>query len=74
MGLPGLHVLKVDARVANHRVGHRYDLTLIGRIGEDLLIAGHRGVETHLPGCRSLRAKSVAAEHRTVFEGENRVH
>ena len=41
MGLPGLHVLKVDARIANHRVGHRHDLTLVGRIGEDLLIAGH---------------------------------
>ena len=74
MSLIRLHVLKVDARVANHRVGHRHDLPLVGGIGQDFLIAGHRGVETHLPGCRSLRSKSVATEHRTVFKGENRVH
>jgi len=74
MGLPGFHVLEIDPRVADHRVGHRHDLPLVGRIGQDLLIAGHGGVEAHLPGSRSLRAKSVAAEHRTVFEGENRVH
>ena len=41
-------VLGVDAVVADERVGHRDDLALVGRVGEDLLVAGHAGVEDDL--------------------------
>ena len=43
--LAALDVLPVDAVVADQRVGHRDDLPLVGRIGQDLLVAGHRRVE-----------------------------
>ena len=43
-----LDVLAVDAVVPDQRVGHRHDLPLVGRIGEDLLVPGHRGVEDDL--------------------------
>ena len=60
---PRLDVLRVHAVVADERVGHRHDLALVGRVGENLLIPGHRGVETHLATGRRLRAKTRAVEH-----------
>ena len=47
-----LVVERVHAVVADLRRGHRDDLSAIRGIGEDLLVAGHRGVETRLAdGC-----------------------
>ena len=43
-----LGVLGVDAGVADVRIGQRDDLPAVRGIGEDFLIAGHRGVEHHL--------------------------
>ena len=40
-----LHILRVGAVVADERVGHGYELPGVGRIGENLLIAGHGRVE-----------------------------
>ena len=48
MRLAALHVLVVDAVVADLGVGHRDDLAAVAGIGEDFLIAGHGGVETDL--------------------------
>jgi len=46
-----LHVLGVDAGVADLGVGHGDHLPLVGGVGEDFLVAGHGGVEHHLAGC-----------------------
>src|SRR5690606_34931412 len=43
-----LDVLRVGADVADVREGEGDDLRGIGRVGQDLLVAGHRGVEAHL--------------------------
>ena len=63
-------VLRVDAGVADVRIGQRDDLAAVGGIGEDLLVAGHRGVEHDLadrqPGC----ADGAAPKHRPVGEDE----
>ena len=67
-----LHVLAIDAVVADQRIGHGDDLTLVAGIGEDLLIAGHRGVEDDFALGGSGSAKGAAGENGAVFEGEFR--
>ena len=64
-------VLGVDAVVADLRVGHGDDLAAVGGIGEDLLIAGHRGVETDFPGGGSGGSERGSFETASVFKGEN---
>ena len=60
----GLDVFFVGADIADMREGEGDDLPGIGRVGEDLLIAGHGGVEADLAdrvaggaAARSLRAR-----------------
>ena len=60
----GLDVVLVGADIADMREGEGDDLPGIGRIGEDLLVAGHGGVEADLAHrvaggaeARSLRAR-----------------
>ena len=67
-----LGVLGVDADVADVRIGERDDLAGVRRIGEDLLVAGHRGVEHDLADGLAERADRAAAEHRAVGEREDR--
>ena len=43
----GFQVLKVDPIIAHEGIGHGDDLAFVGRVGEDLLITGHGGVEHH---------------------------
>ncbi len=74
MGLPRLHVDAVDPVIPDVRVGHRHDLPLVGRVGEDFLVAGHRGVEADLAARGSAGAEGLAVEYRPVFEGKNGAH
>ena len=53
------HVFTVEAVVANLRIGHRYQLTRIGRIGQNLFIAGHAGVEYYFALAVYRRADTV---------------
>ena len=55
---------RIDAVVADERVGHRDDLPLVGRIGEDLLVAGHRGVEDDLARGLAAGAEGLARGRR----------
>ena len=64
--LAGLVVVKVDAVVADERVGHGNDLTVVGRVGQDLLIAGHAGVEYDLTDALSFVADCGALEQGAV--------
>ena len=59
-----LLVLGVHAGVADVRVGQRDDLPAVGGIGEDLLVAGHGGVEHHLARRWRRRRRSTARERR----------
>ena len=69
-----LDVLGVDADVADVRIGERDDLPGVRRIGEDLLVAGHRGVEHDLADRRAGGADRAAAKHRAVGERERGRH
>ena len=69
---PRLGVLGVDADVADVRIGQRDDLPGVGRIGQDLLVAGHRGVEHDLAGGVARRADRAAAEDRAVGQARGR--
>ena len=67
-----LDVLAVHADVADLRVRHRHELPLVRRVGQDLLVPGHAGVEDELAHGLGLRAEGAAAKHRTVGQGEQR--
>src|SRR3546814_3582703 len=67
-GLRGLVVQWSAAGIAHVRIGQRDDLPRIRRIGEDLLVAGHGGVEHHLADRQAGRAHGNSLEHGAVFE------
>ena len=60
------HVIGVRADIADVRKRESHDLRRVGRIGHDLLIAGHRGVETHLTHRRALGPESAPINHGAV--------
>ena len=62
----GLDVLLVGADIADVGKGESDDLPGIGRIGEDLLVAGHGGVEADFADGVAGRAEADAFEHGTV--------
>ena len=64
----GLDVFLVGADIADVREREGDDLSRIGRVGEDLLVAGHRGVEAHLADRVAGRAEAEAFEHGAVGE------
>ena len=65
-----LDVFVVGADIADMREGEGDDLAGVGGIGEDLLVAGHRGVEADLAGRVADRADAVAFEARAVVEDQ----
>src|SRR3546814_17106905 len=67
-GLRGLVVQWSAAGIAHVRIGQRDDLPRIRRIGEDLLVPGHGGVEHHLADRQAGRAHGISLEHGAVFE------
>jgi hypothetical protein len=62
----GLDVLLIGADVADMREGEGDDLPRIGGIGQDLLIAGHRGVEADLANGFACRTEAETFEHGAV--------
>src|SRR5579862_2353737 len=62
----GFGVLAIDADVADLRIGHAHDLPLVGRIGENFLVAGHRRVEDDLADRLANRAESVTAKSAPI--------
>ena len=67
------HVDRSDAVVVDERVGQGDNLSAVGRIGADLLVAGHAGVEAKLSSRVVARTKRTAKEDLTVFQGEQGV-
>src|SRR5262249_24506137 len=72
MGLLALDVLRIHPIVTNQRGSHRNDLAFVGRIGQDLLVARHAGVEDNFAKSLPLCAEGLAAEYRSVLECEFR--
>src|SRR3972149_6568539 len=60
------------ARRVGEGVGHADDLSLVGGIRQDLLIAGHAGVEDHLADALALRAEGCSLEDRPVRQRQDR--
>lgn len=46
---PGLHIFRIDARVADERPGHAHHLAGVGRICQHFLVAGHGGIKNDFP-------------------------
>jgi hypothetical protein len=67
-----LGVLVGDAVVADERVRHDHDLSRVRRIGEDLVVPGHRRVEHEISARLARRAGGEALEHEAVLEGQPR--
>ena len=63
-------VFAVDPGVADMRIGQRNDLTAIGRVGQDFLVAGHSGVEYHLAHRAATRADAETVKYCPVCERE----
>src|SRR5947209_20139076 len=66
----GLNVLFVGPDIADVWKGERDDLASIGRVREDFLIAGHRGVKAHFAHRVTRGAEPKSFEHRSVCEHE----
>ncbi|MGY2938896.1 hypothetical protein ACVWZ6_008498 [Bradyrhizobium sp. GM6.1] len=67
-----LDVVVVSADIADMREGEGDELAGIRGIGEDLLIAGHRGVEADLADGLAFGAEAKAFEHRAVGKHQQR--
>src|SRR5690606_6490094 len=59
---------RCDTIIANVRIGGYHDLTIIGRISKDLLIARGTGVKTDFAGCRANFPGSLAMVNRSVSQ------
>jgi hypothetical protein len=67
----GLLVLAVHAGVADVRIGQRDDLPRVGRVGQDLLVTRHRGIEHHFASALAEGSDRHTTEHTAVFKREN---
>ena len=61
-------VVLVDAVIAHERIGEHDDLPRVARVGENLLITGHAGVENDLAEGRSDGSERAAFVDRAVAE------
>jgi hypothetical protein len=69
----GLDVLVIGADIADMGEGEGDDLAGIGGVGQDLLVAGHGGVEADLAGGVTDGADAAALEARAVREDQRAV-
>ena len=65
-----LVVARRDAVVADERAGHDHALARVRGIGQDLLIAGHRGVEDEFSAGLAGGAAGAARIKRPVLESQ----
>ena len=66
-----LVALRVGAVVAVHRERVRHQLAAVGRVGGDLLVAGHARVEHELAADGAVPGQRFAAERGAVFEDDD---
>ena len=65
-------VLDIGSGIADVRIGQGDQLPQIGGVRQDLLIAGHRGIEHHLADALPVGADGTAPKDRPVFQDQNR--
>ena len=70
MGFFRLIIPGIDSCVAYLNGCHNDDLSMIGWIGEDLLVTGHAGVKDHFPHRDALSSETPAAKDRPVGKGK----
>jgi len=70
MTCAGFDVLVIGADIADMGKGEGDQLTGIGRIGKDFLIAGHRRIEDDFADDLALSPKALAFERRSVSQHE----
>ena len=68
--LGGLHVLEVDADVADLGAGEEDELPGVGGIGQDLLVPRERRVEDNLADGGALGAEGASGPHGAVLEDQ----
>ncbi len=66
----GLFVFAVNAGITNMGIGQGHDLTSVGGVGQDLLIAGHGGIENHFTNRMPVRTDGNTPKNTAVFKGE----
>jgi len=71
MGIVRLDIVGVRTDIADMREGEGDDLPGKARVGHDLLIAGHRGVEAHLAYRSPFRAKAPPPCDFAIGEHQN---
>src|SRR2546423_1257195 len=62
------------AVVADHRRGEAEELLRVARVGDELLVARHRGREHRLAERKARRADRVPPKDRLVLEGQESAH
>ncbi len=70
LGPVGLETGRVDAVVADERVGLAEDLAAVGRVGDAFRVADDPGIENDFPPDIGGRAESYALEDGPVREGQ----
>ena len=69
----GFHVRGATAVVADFRGRQHDELSGVRRIGDDLLITGHAGVENRFAGAVLRTAEPIPAENRAVRQRQKGV-
>ena len=65
------HILIINSIISDQRVCHDHDLAFVRRIGEDLLVSCHAGVEDELSRFLSGEPEGLPFEYRPIFQGQN---
>jgi hypothetical protein len=63
----GFDILLVDSIVSNKGIGHGDDLTFVGRIGEDLLVAGHAGIKNNFSCLFTQKPERPSLEYSPIL-------
>ncbi len=69
-----LHILSVDAGIADVRHGHADHLPAVGGVGDHLLVASEAGIEDDFAHDGRLRAKPFAAQDRAIGQNQQCFH
>ncbi len=71
MNLAGFDVFRIDAGIADMRIGQRDDLTAVTGVSENFLVTGHRGIEYHFANRMTGSTNGKTLEQRAICERKN---
>src|SRR5205807_7038592 len=67
-------VFRIGAVISDFRVGENYNLSRVGRISEDFLVAGNRSIKNDFPVAFAFSAVAFAAEDAPIFQRKDCLH